>query len=275
MAQFVKAYHEILRDKNLKPTQKAVYLDLLSYRNSKTKLCCPSQKTIAEDLNVEIKTVSNAINVLIEKGYIEVKSSKKRGFIKNNSYTSFPKYEEVENNVVKEDSNKDNDVIDKITKSKIALSINPERCLHKFKKTNKKLIDSYHRFETSYIKKRRKRDIILESEGELQIDAFEEFKTTLSDNEKSIMDEYYEILVACDSKMKLRDTISSVLGFGITNKQTEEILLLRKYDEKGKPSGRELWDGIRDYEEAEIQNKEIIRNKLAYLKKCIENRRSY
>lgn len=286
MAQFVKAYHEIIRDENLKPIQKAVYLDLLSYRNSKTKLCCPSQKTIAKDLNVEVKTVGTAIDVLVEKGYLEIQSSKKNGFITKNNYTSFPKYDELENQIERNnDINTKSNSSNKFLNSEVEKFAYPERNLTKFKELNKELINRFESFVDSYMKELIEEDVILAEDfrdmkkgiyrndiGEYEVEALEGFEETLDDSEKAIIDEYVEIQGDIWGKEKYREYISDVLGTNITNKQLGELYCLCEFDEKGDFTNAKINEGLTDYKLHVIENEKNIKNKFAYLKKCIENR---
>lgn len=286
MAQFIKAYHEILRDKNLKPIQKAVYLDLLSYRNSKTKLCYPSQKTIANDLNVEMKTVATAIDVLVEKGYVIVQGSKKKGFITKNNYTAFPKYEELENQLEKNESTSiKSDVANKSINLNMEKIAYPERYLAKFKEPNMMLINRVECFIESYMKELIEDNVILEEDfkdikngtykndiEDYELEAFEKIREILTDSEKCIIDEYLEIETNVYAKEKLREYISDILGVNINNKQLGELYCLCEYDDKGRFSSSKIHAGLKDYKSHVIDNKKVINNKFAYLKKCIENR---
>jgi len=51
-----------------------------------------------------------------------------------------------------------------------------------------------------------------------------------------------------------------------------ELYCLCGYDESGCFTGTEIHDGLNDYKLHVIENKKDIKNKFAYLKKCIENR---
>ena len=65
----------------------ALYGALLTYRNHGTGLCCPSQKTLAEDhLGKDEKTVMRNVRVLEDLKLVAVKRSKKRGQNANNEY---------------------------------------------------------------------------------------------------------------------------------------------------------------------------------------------
>jgi len=65
--------------KELKPTGIAVYNVLVSYANSKTQSCFPSQTTIAELISVSRKTVIKNIKLLRDLDLISIKK-KKRSF---------------------------------------------------------------------------------------------------------------------------------------------------------------------------------------------------
>ena len=65
----------------------ALYGALLTYRNHGTGLCCPSQKTLAENhLGQDEKTVMRNVRVLEDLKLVAVKRGKKRGQNANNEY---------------------------------------------------------------------------------------------------------------------------------------------------------------------------------------------
>lgn len=65
----------------------AIYLVLLKHRNMKNNKCFPSIATIAEEANMGLRTVKDALNSLTSEGYLSINSGM-RG-ISNNYY--FPK----------------------------------------------------------------------------------------------------------------------------------------------------------------------------------------
>ncbi|MBS4841112.1 MAG: helix-turn-helix domain-containing protein [Clostridium sp.] len=64
---FVIAYNSFLQNKNYDMKQKSVFLLLKSYCGIKID-CFPSQKTLAEQLGVTIKTVKKVLDELVKLG---------------------------------------------------------------------------------------------------------------------------------------------------------------------------------------------------------------
>ena len=73
---------EVLRE--LDSTCFAVYMALLSYRNSLHNDCHPSIDRIHEDFHINKKAIKRAIDLLYEKGYININSGSRN--IANNYY---------------------------------------------------------------------------------------------------------------------------------------------------------------------------------------------
>ena len=58
--------------KELSPTQKSIILSLWLYAG-KTDICFPSERKLAKDLKVNLKTIWKHIKILNSKGFIEIK----------------------------------------------------------------------------------------------------------------------------------------------------------------------------------------------------------
>ncbi|MCQ4968561.1 helix-turn-helix domain-containing protein [Enterobacteriaceae bacterium DFI.7.85] len=79
---FVKAYHDVLKSPDLNPTDKLVYLTLLSYQEAGLQVF-PSNEHIAESLSISKDSVIRATSKLVKLGAIE----KTRRFNKSNLVT--------------------------------------------------------------------------------------------------------------------------------------------------------------------------------------------
>ncbi len=84
---------ELMKKSDLSSTSKLVAYCIGSYMNSSTNIAWPSQKKIAEDTSLSVRTVVNSINNLVACGWFKVsknnsKSSSNGGLQYNNSYTS-------------------------------------------------------------------------------------------------------------------------------------------------------------------------------------------
>lgn len=79
---FVKAYHDVLKSPDLNPTDKLVYLTLLSYQEAGLQVF-PSNEHVAESLSVSKDSVIRATSKLVKLGAIE----KTRRFNKSNLVT--------------------------------------------------------------------------------------------------------------------------------------------------------------------------------------------
>ena len=66
---WVKAYDAVVRGGWLKPAESVVYLNLLSHQGINAT-AFPSQKTVAEEVNLSQKTVHRVIKSLVQKGLI-------------------------------------------------------------------------------------------------------------------------------------------------------------------------------------------------------------
>ena len=73
--------------KELGTTAYAVYMAILSYRNTKTNDCHPSVKRIHEDFNISERTIKDNLDKLYDNGFININSGHKN--IASNYY--FPK----------------------------------------------------------------------------------------------------------------------------------------------------------------------------------------
>lgn len=89
--QFVECTYdvglELLKDRKLGSGCFVVYMALLSYRNTTTNDCHPSVERIHEDFGISVKSIKRAIDLLYQKGYIDINSGTKN--VANNYY--FPK----------------------------------------------------------------------------------------------------------------------------------------------------------------------------------------
>jgi len=79
---FVKAYHDVLKSPALNPTDKLVYLTLLSYQEAGLQVF-PSNEHVAESLSISKDSVIRATSKLVKLGAIE----KTRRFNKSNLVT--------------------------------------------------------------------------------------------------------------------------------------------------------------------------------------------
>ncbi|WP_394516703.1 helix-turn-helix domain-containing protein [Pantoea sp. SGAir0175] len=79
---FVKAYHDVLKSPDLNPTDKLVYLTLLSYQEAGLQVF-PSNEHVADSLSVSKDSVIRATSKLVKLGAIE----KTRRFNKSNLIT--------------------------------------------------------------------------------------------------------------------------------------------------------------------------------------------
>lgn len=79
---FVKAYHDVLKSPDLNPTDKLVYLTLLSYQEAALQVF-PSNEHVAESLSISKDSVIRATSKLVKLGAIE----KTRRFNKSNLVT--------------------------------------------------------------------------------------------------------------------------------------------------------------------------------------------
>lgn len=79
---FVKAYHDVLKSPDLNPTDKLVYLTLLSYQEAGLQVF-PSNEHVAESLSISKDSVIRATSKLVKLGAIE----KTRRFNKSNLVT--------------------------------------------------------------------------------------------------------------------------------------------------------------------------------------------
>ena len=79
---FVKAYHDVLKSPDLNPTDKLVYLTLLSYQEAGLQVF-PSNEHVAKSLSVSKDSVIRATSKLVKLGAIE----KTRRFNKSNLVT--------------------------------------------------------------------------------------------------------------------------------------------------------------------------------------------
>ena len=79
---FVKAYHDVLKCPDLNPTDKLVYLTLLSYQEAGLQVF-PSNEHVAESLSISKDSVIRATSKLVKLGAIE----KTRRFNKSNLVT--------------------------------------------------------------------------------------------------------------------------------------------------------------------------------------------
>lgn len=79
---FVKAYHDVLKSHDLNPTDKLVYLTLLSYQEAGLQVF-PSNEHVAESLSISKDSVIRATSKLVKLGAIE----KTRRFNKSNLVT--------------------------------------------------------------------------------------------------------------------------------------------------------------------------------------------
>ena len=78
-SNFTQIPNELIRDPNLDPKAKALYMYLASL-----KPCFPSYKSIMEALNIKGKsTVKKLLDILVNEGWIDKKSG---GFNKSNIY---------------------------------------------------------------------------------------------------------------------------------------------------------------------------------------------
>ena len=75
--------HEMMKDKRLKPTEKALLINLLLYAGT-DGLSFPSQKTLASDFGYSARQISNCLLVLLAHGWL--KDWKRRGYGRSNRY---------------------------------------------------------------------------------------------------------------------------------------------------------------------------------------------
>lgn len=67
-----------MAEQELTPKDQLIYLGIRSFMNSKTKSCYPSLQKIADKVGASIPTIRKSIELLVEKGYIQV-TKKGRG----------------------------------------------------------------------------------------------------------------------------------------------------------------------------------------------------
>lgn len=71
---FIKVHNNFVRSKELRPTEKIVYMCIKAY--AYTGECFPSVKRLAEDAGVCMRTVQRCIKVLCAKGLLAVERRK-------------------------------------------------------------------------------------------------------------------------------------------------------------------------------------------------------
>ncbi|MDY6314476.1 MAG: helix-turn-helix domain-containing protein [Clostridia bacterium] len=71
---FIKVHNNLVRSKELRPTEKIVYMCIKAY--AYTGECFPSVKRLAEDAGVCMRTVQRCIKVLCGKGLLTVERRK-------------------------------------------------------------------------------------------------------------------------------------------------------------------------------------------------------
>src|SRR5690554_6205642 len=70
---FAMVTKAVLKDTELKASDKSVYAVLCMYADNDTSDCYPSRDTLMKEAGVSDKTLRNSIDKLKERGYIDVK----------------------------------------------------------------------------------------------------------------------------------------------------------------------------------------------------------
>jgi len=82
---FTAIYSKVIADQRLSTTDKAVFMALSTFAFNGKDTCFPSQKTVANMLNICTRTVQRSIKKLKEVGYVKVERN--LGYV--NLYTLF------------------------------------------------------------------------------------------------------------------------------------------------------------------------------------------
>lgn len=83
MSGFTLIKNEIIKNTNISRSVRLFAMELLSRCYNDKESCFPSQKTLANDMGVSVRTIQRWVKILKENGLIKVV---RRGFNKTNEY---------------------------------------------------------------------------------------------------------------------------------------------------------------------------------------------
>jgi DNA-binding MarR family transcriptional regulator len=72
MSVFSTFYNEVMYNKNLTTTDKAVFCAFSTFCFNANNKCFPSQRKVAEMLNICVRTVQRSLKRLVVEGYITI-----------------------------------------------------------------------------------------------------------------------------------------------------------------------------------------------------------